>query len=370
MRARSQFLFASILLNAAGACEAEPLPRFTQSNAVWNLDVSSAPIRSNSTQMMQHLEYLATLHTGAGKWGGDSLSSNSDFQIDFSMYVLHADASTPTAPVVAWPDAGPDGYYADDCDAASPQTQFPVPVGGGIEGTDPPAYSCSAGTEDCHLLVVNDAAHVLWESYNTDSLDPSGLNTRCAVHWYLDRVYPRYGRGEHCTSADGAGFPIAPLLFNADEVHAAAQVQGDLGHAISFILGNSRMMDDKYVHPASHGTLATSDPDPNAVPCGSRLRLKAAFDVDAFSTNEGVRVLLRSLKKYGMFLADGGSIPLTGEADAFTTHTWNELDIDSHSLFGIDPTDFEVIEAGTPMTVTYDCVRTPDDFVFIDGYDY
>ena len=32
--------------------------------------------------------------------------------------------------------------------------------------------------------------------------------------------------------------------------------------------------------------------------------------------------------------------------------------------------DFEVIEAGTPMTVTYDCVRTPDDFVFIDGYDF
>jgi hypothetical protein len=29
-----------------------------------------------------------------------------------------------------------------------------------------------------------------------------------------------------------------------------------------------------------------------------------------------------------------------------------------------------VVEAGTPMQVTYDCVRTPDDFVFIDGYDF
>ncbi|HSE13239.1 MAG TPA: hypothetical protein VLB69_11450 [Rudaea sp.] len=363
-------LAAAALIAVGSQATAAALPHFTQSNAIWNIDVSNAPLRSNSAQMMQHLEYLSTLHTGSGKWGGDTLSSNRDFQIDLSMYVLHANQSTVVAPVVAWPDAGPDGYYFVDCDDPGAQTLFPLPSGGGIEGTVPPAYSCDASNDDCHLLVSNDATNILYEAYNANNVDGSGLHTRCALRWDLTKVYPRYGRGEHCTSADGAGFPIAPLLFNADEVWAAAQAQGDLGHAIRFILGNTRMMNDKYVHPASHGTTATSDTDVNAVPYGSRLRLKSTFNVAGFSANEGVRAILRTLQKYGMFLSDGGSIPLTGEDDTFDTHKWADLGIDTHSLFGINPTDFEVIEAGTPMTVTYDCVRTPDDFLFIDGYDF
>ena len=369
------FLLAPLLADAAA------LPHFTQPNAIWNQDVSNATPRANSAAMMTHLEALATAirkgtpcynsGTGSGCWGD---TSNHDFHIDWTMYALHADANTATAAVVAWPgdvlDPN-DPYYYGECDDPGPQTLFPVPDGGGIEGTDPPGYACDASGNDCHLLVVNDATHVLYESYNTDSLDGQGLHTHCALRWNLTRVYPRYGRGEHCTSADGAGFPIAPLLFNADEVWAAAQVQGDFGHAIRFILGNNRMMKGKYVHPSSHGTSATSDTDVNAVPYGSRLRLKSTFNVNAFSTNEGVRAILRTLQKYGMFLSDGGGIPLTAEADNFNDHKWDvDLNMDTHSLFGIRPTDFDVIDAGDPRSIVGDCARTPEDFVFIDGYDF
>jgi len=214
---------------------------------------------------------------------------------------------------------------------------------------------------------------VLWEAYNAASVDASGLSTRCALHWYLDRVYPRYGRGEHCTSADCAGFPIAPLLFNADEVWAAAQVQGDLGHAIRFVLGNNRMMKGTHVHPSSHGTSSTSDLDlDTGVPYGSRLRLKSTFDVNAFSPKESVRAILRTLQKYGMFLSDGGGIPLTAESDYFDDHKWSDADmnIDSHSLFGIRPTDFDVVESGDAISNAGDCSLTPEDFIFIDGNDY
>ena len=373
-------LLLGLLILAPFAAVAAPLPHFTQPNAIWNQDVSSATLRSNSAQMMQHLEDLASSIRGsscvaAGKgsvcWGDTRVFN---FQIDLSFYALHADAGTPTAAVVAWPvdPSDPsDHYYYGECDDPGAQTQFPLPVGGGADGTNPPDYTCDASGDDCHVLVVNDATHVLWESYNTAYLDGGGLHTRCALHWYLDRVYPRHGRGEHCTSADGAGFPIAPLLFNADEVWAAAQVQGDLGHAIRFILGNNRMMEGKYVHPSSHGTSATKDTDVNAVPYGSRLRLKSSFNVAGFSSNEGVRVILRTLQKYGMFLSDGGGIPLTGEADDFDDHKWDsDLGMDTHSLFGIRPTDFDVIEAGDPRSISGDCTRTPDDFVFIDGNEY
>ena len=165
---------------------------------------------------------------------------------------------------------------------------------------------------------------------------------------------------------------MAPLMLNADEVWAAAQSNGDIGHAIRFILGNNRMAASLYVHPASHGTTATSDMDQYAVPYGSQLRLKSTFDVDGFNRNPAVRAILRSLQRYGMFLSDGGGVPLSAESDYFTTHKWDDSDMnmDSHSLFGIRPTDFEVVEAGDPMTVTYDCVRTPEDFIFIDGFQY
>ncbi|HEX6832619.1 MAG TPA: hypothetical protein VF132_03705, partial [Rudaea sp.] len=72
-----------------------------------------------------------------------------------------------------------------------------------------------------------------------------------------------------------------------------------------------------------------------------------------------------------MFLSDGGTIPLSAETDYYTVKKWDaDLNIDSHSLFGLNPTDFEVVDTGDPMPVTYDCVRTPDDFLFIDGYDW
>jgi serine/threonine-protein kinase len=354
-------LTALFLLQLAPVvAQAAPLPRFTQPNSIWNTELSNPVLRSNSAAMMAHLGTAFN-----GPWGD---TRNFDFQIDFSFYVMHATTATPTRPIVAYPDT--ESYYSPDCE--DPGFAFPLPTIGGIEGTDPPAYACNVDDEDCHLLVSNDTTNVLYESYATESADASGVHSICGLKWDLKKVYPRHGRGEHCTSADGAGFPIAPLLFNADEVWAAAQAHGDLGHAIRFILGNNRMMQHKYVHPASHGTLATSDTNANAVPYGSRLRLKPGFNVNAFSSNEGVRAILRTLQKYGMFLSDGGGVPLTAEADSFNTHKWADadMDIDSHSLFGIVPSDFDVVESGDPMTVTYDCVRTPDDFIYIDGYDF
>lgn len=354
-------MIACALLALPWPAVAAPLPHFSQPTAIWNVDVSHAALRANSAAMMTHLAAFSP-----HGWGDDN--SDFDFHIDFSFYVLHANASTPTHPIVAWPSEGE--YYSPDCD--TPGAPFPVPAGGGIEGTDPPGYSCDAANNDCHLLVVNDASKVLYEAYATESADAAGVQAICGLRWDLTKTYPRNGRGEHCTSADGAGFPIAPLLFNADEVWTAAQAHGDLGHALRFILGNERMANDKYVHPASHGTLATSDTNANAVPYGSRLKLKQSFDVNGFSSSESVRAILRTLQKYGMFLSDGGGVPLTAESDVFTTHKWSDadVDIDSHSLYGIRPTDFDVVEAGDPMTVTYDCERTPDDFIYIDGMDY
>jgi len=345
---------AALLAIVTVGLHADPLPRFPP-GAVWNQDVSAENLKAASSDQM--ISWLQS----KGGWG----TGSSAFQIDFSMAVIHADASAPTVANIGFPY---DEYYSPDCD--DPGTvPFPLPPGGAIEGSD--NYTCDNEGEDCHLLVVQGQS--LYEAYRANVV-AAGLQTQCGVKWDLTRIYPADGRGEQCTSVDAAGFPVAPLLFNADEVYAAIQSGGDIGHAIRFILPNARMKAHEYVHPASHAG-GPSSTDAYAIPYGSRFRLKASFDIDGFSNNQAVRALLRGLKKYGMFLADGGNVPLTAEVDTYTTHKWDDaaLSIDSHSLFGIQASDFEVVVADAPIPLTYDCVRNPDgpppDGIFANGFD-
>ncbi len=336
-----RFCLAVVLLAALPPSVAAPPPRFPP-GSVWNQDIRDAPLSRDSASM------LATLQ-GLGGWGaGDRL------QIDFSMYVLHADADAPTATVAA-------GGYWPDCDS---DFAFPLPPGGAIEGEQ--GYTCASGG-DCHLLVVQ--GNVLYEAYAASAVGGT-LRSDCALRWDLRRTYPRQGRGDQCTSTDAAGFPVAPLLFNADEVAAAIPAEGDLGHAIRFILPNARMAARTYVHPATHAG-APSGPS-GSLPYGSRLRLKASFDMSRYGP--AARVLLRTMQRYGIVLSDGGSIALTGESDRYTTAKWAGLGITPQVFVTGNPAprvaDFEVVETGARHALTYDCARTPEDFLFIDGYDY
>src|SRR5262249_19627493 len=106
----------------------------------------------------------------------------------------------------------------------------------------------------------------------------------------MRRVYPASGRGEQCTSADAAGFPIAPLLFDADEVAA-----GQVDHATRSILPNATIRARESVHPATHGPRATSGPA-EAPPYGARLRLRADYPL-ASLPNDGARVVARAMQR-------------------------------------------------------------------------
>jgi serine/threonine-protein kinase len=173
----------------------------------------------------------------------------------------------------------------------------------------------------------------------------------CLAVWDMTRVYPPSGRGEQCTSADAAGYPIAPLLFTADEVAA-----GSIDHAIRFILPNARIRRGEYVHPATHGTRATSGPA-DAPPYGARLRLRADYPLDTLP-GTGARVVARAMQKYGILLADGGNIALTARSDRSTPAKWAGL-LGSRDLEALRPVDFEMVEGGARIPLTNDCVRNP-----------
>ena len=65
------------------------------------------------------------------------------------------------------------------------------------------------------------------------------------------------------------------------------------------------------------------------------------------------------MQKYGMFLADGGNIALTAQNDADTRVKYADVDFDSRDLQSLKVTDFEVVNGGKRIPLTYDCARNP-----------
>lgn len=360
-------LSAAILLGLSGACSdpamAVPLPRL-HPQSWWNQPVTGALVHPQSSAMISRLNSL-------GGFGNNRL------QIDFSFHVVHAAAGVPTIGTVQIPGGNPDdAYYAGDCEALG--TPVPLPAGAAIEGSS--NMSCNNLGGDCHYLVWQPPQ--LFEVYRGNSVGGS-LETQCVAIWRGDGLYPATNRGDHCTSADAAGFPIAPLLFNADEVAAAvaAGSDSDLGHAIRFILPNPRMARDTalggvsgrlYVRPGTHAGAPTGPVD--TVPYGARLRLKD-FDMTGYA--EPARVLLRTMQRYGIVLADGGTVALTAESDRYTTATWASLGLEEREFdqtvgaTKVLITHFDVLDTGPRIAETYDCVRTGPSFgnLFQNGFE-
>ena len=233
-----------------------------------------------------------------------------------------------------------------DCDTF---TTMPLPTGGAIEGQT--GYTCDTSQNDCHLLVVYPPTNTLYEIYQATS-QGSGIVGGCGVLWDLTKAYPDNLRGDQCTSADAAGFPLSAMLPDADEVASGAcQARGPFPRSAQCQhergglrpSGDARGRARRRKRPAAL----------RRTPASARRLPRVELALGA------AQVLAVALQKYGMFLSDGGNIPLMVQSDQFTTHKWANLDFDTHMLFGLSPTDFEVVDLPSPTTLTYACVRNP-----------
>lgn len=287
----------------------------------WNQDVTEAPVSRDSASI------IASLRTSGG-WGrGDNL------HIDFSFEVLRAGAATPRRAFTPTGD-----FYAPDCE----HREVPVPDGGRLEGES--GYVCEGGG-DCHLIVFDEGEGALYEMWRADIRET--FRGGCLAVWDVHHAYGEELRGDQCASADAAGLPIAPLLFTADEVAA-----GEIAHAIRFVLPNDRM-GRGFVRPATHAidTHGAS----NAPPFGFHLRLRRDYPLEALPS-EGARTVARALQKYGMYHADQGDTPLTALSDRYTTAKWSGL-LGVKDLAALQIEDFEVVDHGASIPLTFDCAR-------------
>ena len=286
----------------------------------FNRDVSTVAKAANSASIIGAL-------SAAGGWG-----NSNKMQIDFGLDVLTANATSPMRMF-----SPTDDFYSPDCDLSP----MPVPAGGNLESES--GYACT-GDGDCHLLVFDSSTSKLYEMYRANIT--STFQGGCLAVWDGRATYSTNLRGNQCTSADAAGFPIAPLLFTADEVKA-----GHIDHAIRFILPNNRIQRG-FVRPATHATDTTGGA--NAPSYGVHFRLRADYPIA--SLKPGAQVVARAMQKYGMYHADGGNIALTAQSDRHTTAKWSGL-LAPQDLAALKVTDFEVIDHGARITLTYDCVR-------------
>jgi serine/threonine-protein kinase len=288
----------------------------------FNRDVSTSTKAGNSDATIAAL-------TAAGGWGSGAM------KIDFTIDVLTASASTPKRTFTTTTD-----FYNPDCDHVA----MPIPAGGNVESES--GYACTGGG-DCHLLVHDTSANKLYEMWRANITSSTSFQGGCLAVWDTAMAPTDTLRGDQCTSADAAGFPIAPLLFTADEVAA-----GHIDHAIRFVLPNNRVKRG-FVRPATHGTNTTGGA--NAPSYGVHFRLRADYPVASLPT-AGARVVARAMQKYGMYHADGGNIALTAQSDRHTTAKWAGL-LGSQDLVALRVSDFEVIDHGTSHSITNDCTR-------------
>ena len=294
------------------------------SDTWFNRSVTTAPRARDSDAIIQFLE--------------SSPQKEGKFQVDFSFALLEAESSTKRHKFRPSVD-----HYSPDCDLAP----VPLPTDGRIEGEV--NYACD-GNGDCHLLVLDRQECRLYEMFRAD-FRPDWFDGGCLAVWNIAQRYPENGRGEHCSSADAAGLPIAPLLFTAHDI-----ARGEISHALRFVLPNAMIRKLSYVRPGTHSTHSTNGPA-TAPPYGALLRLKRDFDVKPFKP--AARVVLTALQNYGMYLADGGRITFTAASDATGGPKWSNVGFGPHDLKALRWSDFEVVDSGETRTWQGSCQRDP-----------
>ena len=277
---------------------------FQGTASLWDTNISKAPVDPNSANIIAFIGSATALHPdfGAGLYDGQSMG------------IPYQVVSGSQAPVTIKL-----GAYGSESDPGP----MPVPSNALIEGYPKP------GNGDRHVLVLNKDTCWLFELYNA-STTATGWKADSTAAWDLTA---NELRPYTWTSADAAGLPIFPGLIRYDEV-----ASGAIHHALRFTVPTTQKA---FVAPASHW--ASSDINPNAPPMGTRLRLKASFDISIFSAAN--QVILTALKQYGMILADNGSaIYISGAPDS----RWSNDDL-GH-LKTLTGSDFEVVQMGAIYT--------------------
>jgi hypothetical protein len=275
-------------------------PVFPRSNQ-WNKRVDKLPVHPRSRNLMRSIGLDAYVHPnfGSGHYEGAAIG------------IPYRTVSKRQRRVPVSFD------YADQSDRG----RYPIPKNVPIEGG-------RASDGDRHVIVIDRDRCKLYELYA--AYPQNGGRSWHAGSGAVWRLRSNRLRHRGWTSADAAGLPIFPGLARWTEAR-----HGVIRHALRFTAPETRQA---FIYPARH--FASSDTDPNLPAMGQRLRLKRSFNISSFPRQ--ARIILRTLRRYGMILADNGS-PLY--VDGAPSRGWDNDQL--HSLHRVKGTDFEVVDTSS-----------------------
>jgi hypothetical protein len=294
------------------------MPLFPADNW-WNQDISQAPIDARSAQ------FIAFVNNGGTR----------RLHPDFGAFESPGSIGIYGFPYVVVPGAQPRRAvaftYASESDGVNHSTGqsyplYPIPDEAitqpyWIEGGYPGA---SAAGGDRHMIIVDRDNRHLYELFN---LRWNGSYWTAGSGAFFD-LKTNARRPEGWTSADAAGLAILPGLVRIDEIIALDEIR----HAFRVTVRAT----NGYVWPASH----RAGSNPQALPMGARLRLKAGKDLSGY--HPGIQKLFRAFKRYGLIVADNGS-------DMYVSGTFDPRwpnDILNPAFRSLTADDFDVIELG------------------------
>ena len=299
-------------LSQGGSCSGMTVGQLTSlngfvpfgTNSLWNTDISASPVDPNSANIINFIGSAVTLHADFGSGMVQHQTIGIPYQI--------VDGTQAKVPVTL-------GTFFDESDPG-PE---PIPANALIEGYPKP------GNGDRHVLVLEKDGCWLYELFNA-TLKNGKWSANSTAIWDMTT---NEQRPYTWTSTDAAGLPVFAGLARYDEVAAGA-----IHHALRFTVPTSQKA---FVLPATHWASTTTNT--SAPPMGTRLRLKASFDISTYPADD--QVILTAMKTYGLILADNGSgIFFTGAPD----DRWNNTNL--NMLRNITASNFEVVQMGTVYT--------------------
>jgi hypothetical protein len=266
----------------------------------WNKDISIETTDPNSDNIIAGIGNEAYLHPDFG-----TVWENNPIGIPYNLVGENMSMKTISFLYKSESDPGP----------------YPVPQTPLIESGS-----------DSHMIIIDTIHRKLYELFNANRNNDNSWNAGSGAIFDLTS---NVLRNDFWTSADAAGLPVFPGLVRYEEVIE----KGLINHALRFTVRNTR---NAFIHPATHA--ASSSSNENYPPMGMRFRLKKGFDISGFSPH--IQVILKALKKYGMFVADNGSNwYISGSPDS----RWDDNELGQ--LKSIQGKNFEVVKTGTAITM-------------------
>jgi hypothetical protein len=208
-----------------------------------------------------------------------------------------------------------------------------------------PADATAAGGTDKHLCIVDRAKSIEWGFWEAEK---SAAGWTCSVCATADLagsgVRPPATRDPWWMGhgARACGFALVAGLITVDELRA-----GVIEHAL--VLAYPHIRSRYYMAPASTAQSTTNEALPGrGIPCGGRVQLDPALDVDRMGLSRSGRAIARALQTYGAYIGDfSGAVSLYAEASPAAQAVYKSGLLDTYEVKDrIDLERLRVLEFG------------------------